>query len=261
MFSHLARYRTHAPAILAGSIAASLILWANFFSSPWEIRRNDICRWPITAYSFCTYEDGYRLEFSLLALSVDILVAIGTAVGLVAALEWQKFAASKVGRGLIAAALVVLTVALAYKGRCGCESASLPGACLDALCLFGALGCWLLLSAGVRYALRPAPRLQFHLGTALVVMLLAGMLTFANARRYATTECAFTDMWGNHHVVRSYAKGWPLPFHEWECDKDEYSQTNLALDCVMSLFILLAAGAVCESRQKKFAPTPSPSEL
>ena len=45
-----------------------------------------------------------------------------------------------------------------------------------------------------------------HLGTALLVSVLAGAIMLANSIRYARAERRFDDMWGNAHVWRTYGK-------------------------------------------------------
>jgi hypothetical protein len=86
--------------------------------------------------------------------------------------------------------------------------------------------------------------LQFHLSTAVIMMLLAGGLMWSNTRK-RTLETFVLNLRG-HPVAHEYGRGWPLAYHRWEFEKDESSQTNLILDGVFCVGVLLAAGIAVE---------------
>jgi len=114
---------------------------------------------------------------------------------------------------------------------------------------------------------------QIHLSTAVVLMLVAGVLLWANVRerqghRYVTLdseEAAVQSALGIHDPY-SVVRGWPFTHQEWLSSKTDIFKSallawaeaqvygnlwypgSLAMNVLVALVILLSTASVCEWR-------------
>jgi hypothetical protein len=77
-------------------------------------------------------------------------------------------------------------------------------------------------------------RFQIHLSTAVLLMLAAGAIVWANVKERP---------WGERFIIR----GWPLDWMEyWGMSGKDYSLLGIPCDIVVAALLLFAVWFVCE---------------
>jgi hypothetical protein len=109
-------------------------------------------------------------------------------------------------------------------------------------------------------------RFQFHLSTAIVMMLVAGALLGLNLRRWPHEEEGLSRI--AYIEADMFDSGWPFVAYE-HCDFkgkllgvmggdvwDEWQYAGLMGDALLALAIIVAAGVLCEWLIRRRSRTP-----